>query len=179
MFLLRIEMAQKIGKMLDCVERQTLRLLTYMGAIMLMALMLLTCVDVFQRYVFDRPISGSFELTEILLATSIFIGLPLVSLRNEHVTIDLLDNLIPDWLVRTQYLLTNGLSGSCLAYLAWQLGVHADSLAAARETTTQLQIPLGWIVYGMSTLCGIASLAIFSLVGRTPDRSVHIDLPGP
>ena len=39
----------------------------------------------------------------MMLAALIFAGLPLVTLRNEHVTVDLLDPVVPDWLLRIQH----------------------------------------------------------------------------
>jgi TRAP-type mannitol/chloroaromatic compound transport system permease small subunit len=48
--------------------------LAYVAAAVLMALMVLTCVDVGGRYFFNRPVWGAFELTEMMLAALIFAG---------------------------------------------------------------------------------------------------------
>ena len=45
----------------------------------LLAMMGLTFVDVIARYVFNRPLAGAFEVTELLLLVLIFAGLPLVT----------------------------------------------------------------------------------------------------
>ena len=71
-----------------------------LAALVLFAMMTLTCADVIGRYFFSQPIFGGFELTEMLLAAMIFLGLPLVTLRNEHITVDVLDSITPDWLFR-------------------------------------------------------------------------------
>ena len=78
-------------------------LLGYVAGILLFCLMTLTCVDVIGRYFFNTPVTGGFELTEMMLAALIFFGLPLVTIRNEHVTVDLLDPVTPDWLLRIQH----------------------------------------------------------------------------
>ncbi len=57
------------------------------------ALMLLTAVDVVSRYIFNWPLRGAFELTELGLLVLIFAGLPLASRRGEHVTLDFIDQV--------------------------------------------------------------------------------------
>ena len=42
-------------------------------------------IDVVGRYFFSMPVTGGFEMTEILLASLIFAGLPLVTLRDDRV----------------------------------------------------------------------------------------------
>ncbi len=41
------------------------------------------------------PVPGGFEITEIMLATLIFSGIPLMTLTREHITVDLFDHLMP------------------------------------------------------------------------------------
>ena len=62
---------------------------------LLFAMMTLTFVDVVLRYFFNAPIKGGFEVTELMMAVLIFAGLPLVSRKNEHVTIDAFDRFFP------------------------------------------------------------------------------------
>jgi len=47
----------------------------------LFAMMMLTAVAVVGRYVFNHPVTGAFEVTEMMLAALIYCGLPLVSQR--------------------------------------------------------------------------------------------------
>ena len=56
--------------------------------------MLLTYADVIGRYIFNWPLRGAFEITELLLLVLIFAGLPLVSRADEHVTLDFIDRLL-------------------------------------------------------------------------------------
>src|SRR5262245_47862957 len=61
----------------------------------LMCMMLLTFVDVVARYLFNFPLRGGFEITELMLLVLIFAGVPLVSHADEHVTMDFVDRLLP------------------------------------------------------------------------------------
>ncbi|HEY2188837.1 MAG TPA: TRAP transporter small permease, partial [Caldimonas sp.] len=67
------------------------RVLGVLAAAILFFMMLLTAVDVIGRYLFNTPVNGGFEVTEIMLAALIYCGLPLVSARREHIVIDTFD----------------------------------------------------------------------------------------
>src|SRR5262249_10768590 len=66
------------------------------AAILLSRLMALTTSDVIGGYIFNWPIRGAFEITELLLLTLIFAGLPLASRADEHVTLDFIDMVLSD-----------------------------------------------------------------------------------
>jgi len=136
----------------------------------LAALMLLTCVDVAGRYLFNSPVYGAFELTEMMLAALIFAALPLVSLRNDHVTVDLFDPVTPDWLLRVQHVAACLIGFACTAYLAWRLWIRAGNLLAAGETTAQLKLTIAWLAYGMAALMAISAVAMLVLALRRPRR---------
>ena len=91
------------GQPLGFFDRALAPPLGVLAALVLFCLMALTCADVIGRYFFGTPVYGAFEMTEMLLAALIFAGLPLVTLRNDHVTVDLLDPVVPDWLFRIQH----------------------------------------------------------------------------
>lgn len=155
---------------LDWFDRGVAPVLACVAAIVLMAMMLLTCVDVGGRYLFNSPVWGGFELTEMMLAALIFAGLPLVSLRNDHVTVDLFDAVTPDGLFRIQHVFGCAVGVLCTAYLAWRLWLRAGNMVAAGETTAQLKITIGWLTYGMAVLMGVTALTIFIAAFRQPQR---------
>src|SRR5436853_5208257 len=70
------------------------RALGFSAAVLLFCLMTLTTADVVGRYIFNWPLRGAFEITELLLLTLIFAGLPLASRADEHVTLDFIDMLL-------------------------------------------------------------------------------------
>ncbi len=146
--------------------------LGYVAAAVLFAMMVLTCADVIGRYFLNAPIWGAFEVTEMLLAALIFAGLPLVTLRGGHVTVDLFDAVIPDWLLRIQHIAACVIGFACTAYLAWRLWLRADTLYAAGETTAQLKLRLAWLCYAMSGLMGLTAAALAVLAARRPHRHV-------
>lgn len=137
-----------------------------LAAAALFAIMILTLVDVAGRKLLSQSLTGSLELTEILMVVVIFAALPLVSLRGEHVIFDSLDPLLPRWLLRVQQAVVDALCFVALAGLAWLMWTKAGRMVGYGDITAQLGLPLGPFVYLMSVLCGITALVHGLLVVR-------------
>lgn len=152
------------------------RILGYAVALTLFVMMLVTCADVAGRYLFNRPIPGAFELTEMLLAGMIFTALPLVTVRGEHVMVDLFDSVTPDWLLRVQHVIASFIGVLCTGFLAYRLGVRAENMVASGQTTAQLHFTLGWLTWGMAIMMGLTSAALGLLAFRHPRRQSAEDL---
>src|SRR5215210_5131761 len=76
-------------------ERRFDAALGFAASVILFAMMMITFVDVIGRYLFNHPLQGAFEVTELMLLVLIFAGLPLVSHADEHVTMDFIDRMLP------------------------------------------------------------------------------------
>jgi TRAP-type C4-dicarboxylate transport system permease small subunit len=60
----------------------------YVSMGMLFVMMLLGGLDVIGRYFFNQPISGTFEITEILLAGIVYFGVAFTQRVKGHATVD-------------------------------------------------------------------------------------------
>jgi TRAP-type C4-dicarboxylate transport system permease small subunit len=160
-------------------ERAVAPVLGAAAAAVLFAMMVLTCTDVIGRYFLSQPVYGAFEITEMLLAALIFAGLPLVTLRNEHITVDVLDPITPEWVYRIQHVAACLLGAISTGYLAWRLWIRAASLHAAGETTAQLKFKLAYLTYAMSLLMALTAVALVLLVWRRPQRTIPGEGAGP
>jgi TRAP-type C4-dicarboxylate transport system permease small subunit len=150
------------------------------AGVVLFAMMALTCVDVVGRYFLSKPIYGGFEITEMLLAALIFCGLPLVTLRGEHVTVDVLDPITPEWAFRVQHAVACLISFVATGYLAWRLWIRAVNMDNAGETTAQLKFKLAYLTYAMSILMAFtAVMLLLLLLFRRPRRHVTGEGAGP
>jgi len=125
---------------------------------LLLAMMLLTFVDVMGRYLFNHSVPGGFEITEILMAMLIFAGLPLVSRREEHVSVDLADHLMPPRLRRAVRATVEAAAGILLLGLAYLMWHKARKVAAYGDTTTVLQIHYAPFVYAIVFFLVVAGL---------------------
>jgi TRAP-type C4-dicarboxylate transport system permease small subunit len=141
----------------------------------LFVMMVLTCVDVFGRYVLTRPVPGTLEIVEILVGATVFLALPLVTLREEHVTADIFDAVTPDWMLRLQHVLACLLSGGVCLVLAWRLWLRAERLMGYGDTTAVLKITLYPLAFTMSAMMALAAIAFLLLAFRAPVRRIYRD----
>ena len=140
--------------------RRTEWLLGGLAAVALVGMVLLTCVDVIGRYVLNRPLTGAFELSEMAMGALVFASLPLVTLRRQHVTVDLLDWLVPAAWRTAQDAAANLVAAGCVGVVAWRLWIKASEMLAHGETTAVLKIPMYPLVHAMAFLSGLTAVVI-------------------
>lgn len=129
-----------------------------LAALALFGIMVLTLVDVSGRKLLDASVPGSLELTELLMVVVIFAGLPLVSLKGEHVVFDSLDPLLPAWFKRIQQGLVDAACAAALLGVAWLMATKGSQMIEYNDQTAQLHIPLGPFVYVMAVLLAITAV---------------------
>ncbi len=125
---------------------------------LLFCMMLLTFADVVGRYVFGRPVPGSFELTELSLLVLIFAGLPLVSHADEHVTMDFIDKMLGQRPLGLLERAVNALCAAVMFFLTWLIWLKAEKIAAYGDTTDVLGIMLAPFVYFMAVMVALTGL---------------------
>jgi TRAP-type transport system small permease protein len=121
-------------------------------------MMLLTVADVVLRALVARPIRGMLELVELGLACTIFIALPAVFLRDEHLVVDVIDHVAPRRAVRWLDVAGAVLSAAVLAAMAWHMVPLARDMHAFGDVTADLSIPKLW--YWIPVLLGVVSSAL-------------------
>ena len=136
------------------------------AALVLAGVMMVSVVDVLGRYLLNRPLPGSSELTEILMAILIYAGLPVVSQRQAHITVDLLDPLTPKFVVPIRNVIVGLLSVLVVALIAWRLWAYADQIRISKDVTEYLKLPLAPFAYFMSVLAGITAVVELYRVAR-------------
>jgi len=127
----------------------------------LMCMMLLTFVDVVARYLFNFPLRGGFEVTELMLLVLIFAGLPLVSHADEHVTMDFIDRMLPPPAVKVVVRAAHALCAAVMFFLTWQVCVKAARISGYGDTTDVLKILVGPFVYFMAAMILLTGLVHF------------------
>lgn len=145
-----------------------------LGGLMLLTMMAMTIIDVIGRYVFNSPLSGAGELTELLLVSVIFMGLPAVTLEKEHTTVDLFTARMPPWMERWRVLAIGIISTAVLCLIGWQLFVHAGRIWDYGDVSTTLRIPISPVAYFCSActfISAIAALAVsFETIFQRPNK---------
>jgi TRAP-type C4-dicarboxylate transport system permease small subunit len=134
----------------------------YLAAFFLTAMMLLTVADIVLRTFFNVPIPGMLELIELGLACTVFVALPAVFLRDEHLVVDVIDNVVPPPLVRLLDLAGAVISLGLLALMAWQMVPLARTMQEFGDVTSDLSIPK--IYYWIPVLFGVVASAVSTFV---------------
>ncbi len=139
-------------------ERRADAALGVAASAILMAMMCLTFVDVVARYVFNRPLRGGFEITELLLLVLIFAGLPLVSHADEHVTMDFIDRLVGERARRALARVVHIVVAALMFFMSWQVSIKAARISSYGDATDVLRILYGPFVYFMAAMITLAGL---------------------
>ena len=131
----------------------------------LVVMMVLTCADVFMRYLFNHPITGTYDLVGLLGAVLAAFAMPFTMLKKGHVAVEILiQSLSRDkqLIVET---FTHLLGISLFLVLVWQaIGLSRD-MRAAGEVTPTLLLPFYPIVYCMAVcFFGLCLAILFNLL---------------
>ncbi len=120
-----------------------------------------------RRYVFNRPLRGAFEITELMLVVLIFAGLPLVSYADEHAVMDFIDRLLGPGAQRALWRAVQVACAAFMFLLAWLVWLKADRIWAYRDATDVLRIVYGPFVYFMAAMIALAgALHLYKAAGR-------------
>ncbi len=136
-----------------------LQALAAISCLVLFLMMAMTFVDVAGRYLFNSPLPALAEIISFMMAGLVFCVLPLVCFREGHVTIDLLDGLVPRGLKRVQGVFVNLVSAGAVLFVAWRLWVKAMTHLEFDEATDELYMDIWPFSTGMAVLCVLAALA--------------------
>lgn len=116
----------------------------------MVALALVTIIDVLGRYVFNFPLKGAVELTEALMVGTIFTGIVLSTVAHQHITVDLFALRLGPRGRRIQrglsLLLASGIS-VLLGVVTWSQALSALDFG---DKTMMLGLPMAPQVFFMS-----------------------------
>jgi TRAP-type C4-dicarboxylate transport system permease small subunit len=118
------------------------RVLKWLGLLagwILVLLMLGTVADVVMRYVFNRPFSGSLELTEFSMALIVWLSMAYCGWVGGHIAVDLLD----PWLERPALAwlpaLLSFVGAAVFLVMAWQ--VVLETLDTMSKVSNMMRLP--------------------------------------
>ena len=134
------------------------RILSVIACVMLFSMMVVTFVDVAGRYLFSSPLPAAYEIISLIMPVIIFCALPLTNLHEGHVTIDLLDSVIPKSWRRWQGVLVDLFAAGATGFVAWRLMVRSRDHFRFSEVTDELYLEKWPMSAMMAVLCTIAAL---------------------
>ncbi|MGH8741754.1 MAG: TRAP transporter small permease, partial [Burkholderiales bacterium] len=104
------------------------------------------------------PIRGMLELIELGLACTIFVALPAVFLREEHLVVDVIDHMVSKKIASTLRFIGAVVSLVVLAGMGWYMLPIARNMVEFGDVTSDLSIPRLW--YWVPVLFGVAASAL-------------------
>ena len=123
----------------------------------LVAMMVLTFADVLLRYTLNQPISGTYELTELLMAVPVSVGIVYCGIMKGHVSVDIVVSRFPQ---RAQAVID---SVTCIfglgvfSLITWQCILYAAEKYGSGHGSVVLEIPIypfiGLIALGSLVFC--------------------------
>lgn len=133
--------------------------MNWVGATLLVFMMLLTVVDVFGR-LFGAPIPGTFEIIGFTGAAVIAFALPYTSVMKGHIAVEILVERLP-WLARVVINAVNAFVSMVLfGIISWQCWKFAKGFMASAEVSPTLQMPIYPFVFGIAAGCALLSLVL-------------------
>jgi len=118
-------------------------------------MVILTCIDVFGRYFFNKPLEGSYELISFFSAIAISSALAYTTLNKGHISVSFIIQKFPDLPRKIFVFLTNFLVTIFLVLLAWKTFEYANDIKKQGELSMTLKLPFYYFLY-FNTLAFIA-----------------------
>jgi C4-dicarboxylate transporter, DctQ subunit len=126
----------------------------------LVLMMVLSCADIFMRYLFNHPITGTYDIVGLSGAVLAAFAMPYTMLKKGHVAVELLVQSLSRGKQLVVETFSHLLGISLFLVLVWQAIVLSRDMKAAGEVTPTLLLPFYPIVYCMALCFFFLSLAI-------------------
>ena len=133
------------------------RWINSVGVVILAIMMFLTATDVTLRYVFNKPVPGSFELQEFMMGIVVAMAIGYCAFVKGHISVDIVFTRFPQR-VQAIFNTFHYLVGSCLfALVCWRTVLEGLGKQAGAQTTSVLLIPVFpfyyVVAFGSAVLC--------------------------
>jgi TRAP-type C4-dicarboxylate transport system permease small subunit len=129
----------------------------------IVAMLVLTSVNVFGRYLFGSPVRGAEEIVGFLIVASVMFGAAEAHRRGEHICIDILEGAFPPWLRRVMAILAQIaviVFSIVMAWTGWE--TVAFSRAFGNYSPGYTETPM-WIVQLPLVIGGVLLAVIAAL----------------
>lgn len=134
---LLVKTAGLIEKMLVSLSRFA----SVIGIFVLSLMMLLTVADIVLRYFFNKPITGTLEITEYAMVVVVFLGVAWCGVKGGHINVDFMISRFSPRLRLFFDTATCLLSIPLLVLMTWQTFEQVSYTKEIHKASTMLEIP--------------------------------------
>ena len=128
------------------------------GVTILTLMMVLTVADVTLRYFFNKPILGSYEITEYMMAMLAAFTIGYAAILKAHVNVDLVFSRLPERAQGIISIFTNMLCVALFALMFWRNIYQSLVLREAGSVSPALSIPEFPFIFILGVGFGIITL---------------------
>lgn len=129
-------------------ERVTLWL-ARAGSVGLAIMMFLTLADVVGR-IFDHPVAGTVELTELIMGMIIYLGVGFTTFNRGHIRVDILITMMSTRVQAVLDVITHVIATVFIGFVVWRLFLQAASRIENNDQTIIWEIPVWPVAYVMA-----------------------------
>jgi TRAP-type C4-dicarboxylate transport system permease small subunit len=141
--------------------RQLAKLPIALASVALFALMVMIFADVMMRSAFNAPFEAATELTRWFMAIIVFLMMPIISGKQEHIVVDLTDSFFTNkWAVRIRDGLINLVCGAMLFWPARQVVVLAERARSYGDVTEYLALPQFYIEWFIAIMTFVTAIVL-------------------
>jgi TRAP-type C4-dicarboxylate transport system permease small subunit len=138
------------------------RLQLWFAAAALLILMGVTVTDVFLRYLFNRPVRGSYDLVESMLLIFVFNGIAAAFFGRRHIVIDLIDSVLSGRATAVLIRVADILSVVCIGLIMWAMLIPMTQAYHYGDIKLELRLPI--YILWIAALVGLAGTMFCALV---------------
>jgi len=120
------------------------------AAACLMAMAVLTGVDVVGRAGFNTPLFGTEEMVALLGVMVIGLALPYTHSQGSHIGVEIVVSRLPRRIRRRLSLVTGTLSTVLFAVVAWRMAVYGWTRQQSGVVSMNLELPEHLVVYALA-----------------------------
>lgn len=157
----------KTLRFLDQIFGASTRFAAFISGVALLWLMGLTVIAVVMRYVFNAPILGAQDLSQVSLVLVVFPAMAYCGWTGGHVALDLISAAIKSSTLRWTDMIIHATSALLFVFIsrqAWSRGVDALKYG---EATNLIDIPHAPFFFVIAMSCGLYAAVLFIQTVKT------------
>lgn len=122
----------------------------WVGLCGLLAMMVVTCVDVFGAKLFLTPLYGALDIVMLAQLVAVSFGTAYALIIGRHVSVEFFVMLLPERLQAAAEIVVSFLGLAFFALIVWRLSAFGFSLQTGGEVSATIRIPLYPFAYGVA-----------------------------
>jgi len=153
-------LTRKLARLASITINQASRVAAFITTVTLVAMVMLTVIDVFLRFVFRAPILGSVEITEYMMVTAGFLGMAWCAQKGGHVVVGILVDRLPKRIQHIFDCITLSVGLAIVPLVIWQSFAQSGLCLEENYTSDLLKIPQ----FPFYIIVGIGYIILFFVI---------------